>query len=220
MFDKQIRRESPLVNFGLNRKAVAQPGKAGVTAAERAFLGHLNLRGDPGDAGFLEAVERVLGVGLPLTPNTAAGSDELTVYWLCPDEWLIVTGADRQTALEGELRQALGEHHVAITDVSGGQTVLRLGGPRLRDLLAKGCSLDLHPRQFRPGQCAQTLYAKAPVLLRAVDAGTFELVVRRSFADYLWQWLEDAAGEYGLAVLAADAQTAAPPAAKRQGVVS
>ncbi len=200
MFDEPIRRESPLVTVGLDRKAVDRPGKAGVTVAERAFLGHLNLRGDPGDIGFLDAVAGVLGVGLPLTPNTVADGDEATVYWLCPDEWLIVTRADRQTALEGELRQALGERHFAVTDLSGGQTVLRLGGARLRDLLAKGCSLDLHPRRFRPGQCAQTLYAKAPVLLRAVDAGTFEIIVRRSFADYLWRWLEDAGREYGLAV--------------------
>ena len=30
----------------------------------------------------------------------------------------------------------------------------------------------------------------------------FELIFRRSFADYLWTWLERAAAEYGLEVAA------------------
>ncbi|TNF08513.1 MAG: sarcosine oxidase subunit gamma, partial [Pseudomonadales bacterium] len=29
---------------------------------------------------------------------------------------------------------------------------------------------------------------------------TWELVIRRSFADYFWLWLQDACAEYGLAV--------------------
>ena len=29
----------------------------------------------------------------------------------------------------------------------------------------KGCSLDLHPRSFRPGQCAQTLLARGGIIL-------------------------------------------------------
>ena len=46
--------------------------------------------------------------------------------------------------------------------------------------------------------------AKAPILIRQVDATpSFEIIVRRSFADYLWLWLEDAASEYPFAIEAA-----------------
>jgi sarcosine oxidase gamma subunit len=31
-------------------------------------------------------------------------------------------------------------------------------------------------------------------------APTFDIYVARSFAEYLWAWLEDAGGEYGVAV--------------------
>ena len=76
-------------------------------------------------------------------------------------------------------------------------------GPNARDVLAKGCPLDLHPSVFRPGDCAQTLLAKANVTLRCVDdAPSYELTVRRSFADYAAPWLQDAALEYGCAVVA------------------
>jgi sarcosine oxidase subunit gamma len=88
-----------------------------------------------------------------------------------------------------------------VVDVSDSRAVITLSGPRALDVLAKGCPLDLHPRVFSPGRCAQSLLAKAHVLLHRVDdAPTFEIYVHRSFADYLWTWLEDAAAEYGMAV--------------------
>ena len=90
---------------------------------------------------------------------------------------------------------------VAITDVSGGQTAVVLRGGFVRELVAKGCPLDLHPRVFGIGQCAQSHLAKAPILIRQVDGQpSFEIIVRRSYADYFWLWLEDAAAEFGLAV--------------------
>jgi sarcosine oxidase subunit gamma len=70
-----------------------------------------------------------------------------------------------------------------------------VGGPRARDLLAHGCALDLHPRVFGPGRCAQTMLARAQVVLlpRPDD---FLVLVRSSFAAYLSEWLLDAATEY------------------------
>ena len=70
-----------------------------------------------------------------------------------------------------------------------------------RDLLAKGCTLDLHPRAFKVGACAQTGLARAGAILHLVDeAPTFEITILRSFADYMWVWLADAAEEYGVAL--------------------
>lgn len=210
---EQARRESPLARFDLARRASLPRGGAGVIARERAFLGHLNLRGDPSDAKFVAAVAAVLGVGLPVIANTVHEADAATVFWLGPDEWLVVTSGEGRAETERRLQAALGELHAAVTDVSGGQTALALRGPAVRDVLAKGCPLDLHPRAFGPGRCAQSHLAKAPVLLRMVDgrtasdagagsakASVFELVVRRSFAGHVWTWLEDAAVEHGLEV--------------------
>ena len=59
-------------------------------------------------------------------------------------------------------------------------------------MLARGCALDLHPSVFPPGRCAQTLVARAQVILYRPDEHTFRLLVRPSFADYLRAWLRDA----------------------------
>ena len=188
------RRRSPLSGF-----AAKASGRPGVQLSERPFQGHVNLRGNPDDVLFAEAVEEVLGFGLALTPNTVSGDAGLMVLWLGPDEWLIITPPDGESAIVAALEAALGVIFSSVTDVTGGQTIIRLSGPRARDLLAKGCTLDLHPKVFGPGRCAQTLVAKAnATIVHVDDAPTFDLVVRRSFAAYVQAWLQDAAQEFGL----------------------
>ncbi len=195
---ESVRRESPLVRFDAARRAAdAAPGEAEVMLGERPFLGHLNLRGDAADAQFVSAVSEVLGVAPPLEPNIVAEQGEHALLWLGPDEWLVLTPPDAQGGVLERLRGALADRFGAVTDVSGGQTVITLSGKRAREVLAKGCTLDLHPRAFGPGRCAQSRIAKSAALIRQTDESpAFEIVVRRSFADYLWQWLEDAAREY------------------------
>ncbi len=197
----------------LERVARAGPlpaaGSAAVLLGERRPRGQFTLRGDSGDEGFVPAVRRACGLIVPTAPNTVTNAaDGTRLLWLGPDEWLLAV-PERAAAGVGEaLRTAQAGVHMAVVDTTDARTVLLLAGPRARDVLAKGCPLDVHPRAFAVDHCAQTLLARAHVLLHRIhdlpeDAGpAFELYVHRSFADYLWHWLEDAAGEYGFAIVA------------------
>ena len=101
-----------------------------------------------------------------------------------------------------DLRAALEGVPCAITDLTEAQTIIRVGGPRARDLIAKGCTLDLHPRVFGLGLVARSTVAHAAVVLHQTasegdaDGPAFDLYVARSFAEHLWRWLADAAVEY------------------------
>ena len=65
--------------------------------------------------------------------------------------------------------------------------------------------LDLSATAFSPGVCAQTVLARVPVLLVSIDLEpTIDLIVRRSFATYLWAWIQDAGREFGLRFTPAD----------------
>jgi sarcosine oxidase subunit gamma len=110
-----------------------------------------------------------MGDALPIAPNTLTDVEGNTMYWLGPDEWLIVTPDDRRAAIERQLRDGLAKLHVAVTDVSGGQTALHLHGRHVRDVLAKGCPIDFHPRVFGIGQCAQSHLGKAPILIGQIE---------------------------------------------------
>jgi sarcosine oxidase subunit alpha len=183
--------ESPLHPFG--PAAAAPPSDApGVAAWERPFLGHINLRGDPNDARFMAAVADVAGLALPTVANTTAESGAGVALWLGPDEWLLVTAGEREASVAASLRDALRGTHASVTEVGSGQTVIALRGAAVRDLLARECPFDLHAPEFRQGACAQTRLAKAAVLLRPTADQTLELIVRRSFAGYVWTWLADA----------------------------
>ena len=200
-----LRQESPLAG-ALSKTAAGDTGSPGVILTERPFLGYVNLRGDAGDAAFLAAVKGVLGVSIPVAPNTIADGEDITVSWMGPDEWLVILRPGEQTGCVADLSQALGEHHASAVDTTGGYTLVNVAGVRRRELLAKGCTLDLHPRSFSPGQCAQTNLGKAGVLLiprgDASDAQSVDVIVRRSFADYLGIWLQHSGREYGLRIIA------------------
>ena len=194
-------RLSPLDNFTRTTLGSVSGGEAGVVISEMPFLGHLNLRGDPSDGAFSGGVERALGFALPAEPNAVSEGEGNRAMWLGPDEWLITTPPDEGGFLAARLTEALDGVHSSVTDISGGQTLITLSGERARDVLAKGCALDLHPSSFGEGRCAQTIVSGANVILKwAGPEPSFDLIVRRSFADYLALWLHDAALEYGAVV--------------------
>ena len=155
----------------------------------------LNLRG-PATAKFAGAVAAVFGNALPLEPNRWTGTGGRAAIWLGPDEWLLVAPNGASLNVKEELQKATpDEPWLSVVDVSHNYTALRLSGPRVRELLAKGCALDLHGSRFSAGDCAQTLLAKTRVILCAVDDGS-ELWIRNSFAAYTLRWLLDASAEF------------------------
>ena len=167
--------------------------------AEEPFVAMVDLWADP-DGSAASQASAILGLDLPTTPSTYVSNDTLTVVWMGPGEWLITASTRSGAELEAQLRTAVGEHGGAAIDVSAQRTTQRLSGPVAREVLAKGCSLDLHPKVFTKGTAAQTMLGLAGVVLIALDdAGTdYRILVRASFARYLADWLIDAAEEFGV----------------------
>lgn len=192
--------EPPEIRHGLEAfiARATTAGDGGVRARVVDDAGFINLRGSVDDKRFLTVVETAVGQPLPVAANTMS-TGEHRIFWLGPDEWLILTGASKVAALSAGLTQSLSVLHASVNDQSGGQVAMQLSGNRVRELLAGGCTLDLHPREFGVGECAQTGLAKANVLLACVDdTPTYLLIVRRSFADYLGRWIAEAGTEFGI----------------------
>lgn len=188
------RRLSPLAGMA---EALRHASSPSVQLVEQPCLGQFALRGDPSNGDFVEAVSGALGLAVPVSVGEVAGGADLTVLMLGPDEWLLVRPADADAEPIFRLRTALARRHASLIDLSSGRSAITLSGPKARAVLQKGVTLDLHPRAFGPGRCAQTLMARTPVLLEQIDeTPTYRLFVRSSFARHFALWLIEAAREY------------------------
>jgi sarcosine oxidase, subunit gamma len=171
----------------------------GVVAGWHQGWSTVNLRGDPNDPAFRDAVARALGVELPVAVCSTHLSADLKIVWAGPDDWFVMSKQRSASELMTALRSELAGQHCAVTDVSGGYTVLDLSGPHVRELLAQGCPLDLHPRQFKTGQSAGSVFFKASVWMwQTSDTPSYEMLVRNSFREYVWLMLELCTTECGL----------------------
>lgn len=183
--------QSPLVNMNWQTTS----GSASVVARELAQMGHVILRGKPQDPAFKDGAASVLGAALPGCLQSV-DTGQCVVRWLSPDTWLITLEGDLAFKLEMDLRQALSGHY-QVVNVSGGQTILMLSGANVENVLMKSVHYDVHESNFPVGKVVNTNFAKAGCTLRKVGAEEWELIIRRSFADYTGAWIQDAAAEYG-----------------------
>jgi sarcosine oxidase subunit gamma len=185
------RRRHALTAVYRERRFGREPEAPAVTLAVRTQVSILSLRGRADDAQFVAAAGHMLGTALPLATGTtcAAGTGHLLA--LSPSEWWLVS--DSTPAVEAAT--------VRTVDLSEGRTVIRLAGPRAREVLAKGCGLDLHSRMFAIGRCTQTPIAHIGMLLHRVDDSAWDLYVPRSYARHFWEWLIEAASEFGGTIL-------------------
>ncbi|MBA6117200.1 sarcosine oxidase subunit gamma family protein [Pseudomonas putida] len=193
------KAQSPLHHADLASLVGKGRKNAGVTLREKKFLGHLTLRGDGHDPEFAAGVHKALGLELPVALTVVANS-QMSLQWMGPDEWLLIVPGGQEFAVEQKLREALDGQHIQVVNVSGGQSLLELRGPNVREVLMKSTSYDVHPNNFPVGKAVGTVFAKSQLVIRRTAEDTWELVIRRSFADYWWLWLQDASAEYGLSI--------------------
>ncbi|MCB1457289.1 MAG: sarcosine oxidase subunit gamma [Nitratireductor sp.] len=158
----------------------------GVSLEPAAETGRTNLRAD---AAGVAAVEKALGLQLPVKPKSSAGNKETSALWLGPDEWLVITG---NPALQGKL-EALGNDTCSAVDISHRNTAILVSGPKARLALMSGCPQDLRDTAFPVGACSRTILGKSEIVLWREADDRYRVECWRSFSDYVWKYLVDAA---------------------------
>ena len=170
-------------------------GKPGLVFSEMVHLGKLNLRTSKSAS---TQVKSVIGCAFPTATNRFSSAGERHVVWLGPDEFLIICEADKDAELASTLESTLNTQHCAVTNITDALAAFHLKGAAVRQVLAKGCAIDLHPGSFASGDAAQTLLSHAAVTMLALSDNELIVICRTSFAPYMHDWLLDAALEYGV----------------------
>jgi sarcosine oxidase subunit gamma len=188
--------------------AVAVPGRYGnatgttppVTLKDRRGLKLRVIAALSGQEPVVEeTVRKVTGLEVPRGPKRVVAKG-LALIGTAPGQWLAVAeDADATKMLDALTLELAG--HAAITEQSDSKAVIRISGTRARDVMAKGCSLDLHQRVFKPGDAATTAVALIDCQLWQIDdAPSYDLAVPSSFAESFWSWLAASAAEFGYSV--------------------
>lgn len=172
-------------------------GPAGTKILTRTRIELAELMPFKGREEALVATMRDLhGIHLPRLPRRVEGR-QFACIWAGPGRWLLETDAVQQNAMEDLERSLVGG--AALVRQTDGRTLLRISGPKAREVLRKGVTIDLHPRSFGVGDTAITLVAGMDVhLWQLNDLPTYDLLINRSIAGSFWHWLISAAAEFGL----------------------
>ena len=174
-------------------------GSVGVVISELTHQGKLNIRCEKKHH---KTLSKLMGIETNLDNNRFASTTSRYAIWLSPDEILVLTQAGEEGALAAQITAATKGTHSAVNDITDAMTSLHLKGACVRQMLAKGCAIDLHKDHFEAGDCAQTTLSHAGVTLLAVGDDEMILICRTSFTDYMVAYLCDAALEYGFTLRA------------------
>lgn len=85
-----------------------------------------------------------------------------------------------------------------VVDQSAARVRFIIEGASVRDTLAKGVAVDLHPDVFGPGHAVTTLCGHLGVHLTCTQRDCFEIIVTRSYAVALWESIIEMGLEYGI----------------------
>jgi methylglutamate dehydrogenase subunit D len=195
-----LHQRSGLEHLNVPGRCGALDGEAGVTLSLRGGVALASVIARKGRQDELaQRVQSVFGFALPASPRrNAAGS--IAFSWTGPDQWLAMAEGLASQAFERRLRDEL-SGLASVCEQSDGRTLIRFGGARARDALAKGVIIDLHPRAFGPGDAAVTGFAHIPVHFWQIDsAPTYDFTVFRSLAADFWRGLVDAGSEFGVMI--------------------
>jgi len=161
------------------------------------FIGKINLRISNVDVDTLNKVSAYLGYELPKNSGEVSTNDQTRTAWLGPNEFLIQCSEEKKDKLIADLNNNLINSFYALTDVSDYYITIRLSGTKSIDVLEKGCPLNFKEYLRNKNTCAQSYISKGTVLIdRLSDDKVFDILIRWSFADYLWEWLSDSCSEF------------------------
>jgi heterotetrameric sarcosine oxidase gamma subunit len=175
-------------------------GEAGIVICEQVGFAMVSIMARKGKAAAASAAAWAnFGVALPGTPRRVDGKG-FAFIWAGRQRWLAVARNQRSEE-SAKMLAGVFSGLASVAEQGDGRALIRIRGPRVRDVLAKGVTIDLHPRAFRPGDTAVTIADHLEVQIWQLDPSpTYEIAVARSFAHDFWRWLTQSAAEFGYAI--------------------
>ncbi|MER8404118.1 sarcosine oxidase subunit gamma [Mesorhizobium sp. M0185] len=159
---------------------------AGVTLAVLPPAERISLRAPEAS---IAALSKALGVVLPQRPKTSAAKAGRTALWLGPDEWLVIDESGKDPLADCASISVL---HSAVA-ISHRNVAISVTGPAAAATINAGCPQDLSLDAFPVGAASRTILGKVEIVLLRTAADAFRVECWRSFSDYVFTFLSEAA---------------------------
>ena len=148
---------------------------------------------------FITAIGKNLNMILPTEANTSTSGEALTALWLSPDEWMLLSNKavskDTNTyEVEDNLINNISKVNLgAVTDVSDQFVMINIKGNKVFDLFATGSPFNFNKFKDKKGSVIQTILSHIDVIIHLTEINEVNLLVRRSFSEHLYSWINDSA---------------------------
>ena len=141
-----------------------------------------------------------IGTPAPAPRGRAVGNGRATAFFTGPDKiWVTAPFAD---GLCARLAKQWPSSKAVVTELGHSRTVIRIGGPNARDLIARFLAVDTDPALFPAGGVASAGLHGIGVTLHHVSDGVYDLYVPRTFALSIVEALVEVAEQWGCEVIA------------------
>jgi methylglutamate dehydrogenase subunit D len=191
-----LNRTLPLLGTVTKRVGGGTRGDGRLRLGEARGRGLLQVAAFPGSTTELEkALRTTLRTDLPSRVGQAISIGTRVLMRVGPEQFWIVM-RDRAD-LPLDLGSVVGPTIGSVTQLSHSRSCIWIDGAGSREVLAAGLPVDLHPETFRLDFFALTGLHDTPILVHRSADRRYELYVLRTFAQWTWEWLVDAALPFG-----------------------
>ena len=161
---------------------------------EKTPIFKLNIRGKTNNKNFTSSIGKILGIILPTQVGSIISKEYISVITTGPNEWLLTSNnkTDNNLRLEEILFENISKNKLgAVTNITDQFTIFSLVGSNIFKILSKSSPFDFD--KLSNNHSAQTLFNNVDITIIKKDNANIDLLVRRSFSEYLWDWLNDSA---------------------------
>lgn len=124
----------------------------------------------------------------PETPNTASADDELELYWIAPERWLLRSVIENEDHMLKITQPDSAPVDLSIVQVSDAFCFFIIVGPDAGEIISTACPMDHHNTVFPDNGVSYTNLFGIKGLLIRVENG-FEIAVESSHADMIEDYL-------------------------------
>tara|TARA_B100001123_G_C14901685_1_gene864088 strand:+ start:135 stop:722 length:588 start_codon:yes stop_codon:yes gene_type:complete len=134
------------------------------------------------------------GLNFSEIASKVASNENTRILWNAPRTWIVVS-------VKGDILENINKifdsKNFAVTDISHSRAIIQIKGQNAREVLKKGCPLNLN--EFKKNNCAGSVFNGINILVDFVDDNSdiINILTLRSFGETFYHHITDSALEFG-----------------------